>query len=105
MHINRYLFYAMSLPVKIIFWGGSLTALVAYKIQMTGEYEVYKIIFIFAAVPTLCIFNQCFKNVEALVPELGSLLNIPLIKKARENRFYFYQIKTWLNNIIDRINR
>lgn len=105
LHINRYLFYAMSLPVKILFWGGSLTALVAYRVQTVCEYEVYKIIFIFAAVPTLCIFNQCFKNVQALVPELGSLLNISIIKKARENGFYFYQIKTRLNNIIDRINR
>ncbi|UCD82807.1 MAG: hypothetical protein JSW26_15645 [Desulfobacterales bacterium] len=73
-HITRYLFNPQNTIIKLMFWGGPLTAAVSMYINDIHEFEHWAYTFPITIVPTLCVFTYCFKFTEDLLPEIGSVL-------------------------------
>ncbi len=87
LHINRCLFHSRGLIGKIFFWGLGLTGLVAYYLYMEYGFSSWEAIAVVAAVPTLCLFSNCYEYADRLLPELGDgvRLALPYVKKLKDN--------------------
>ena len=83
-YIARYLYYAQSIPVKLLFWGMPLTAVVSIYINTQIQLAHWSYTLPLTIIPTLCVFTYCFKFTETLLPEFGDI-----IKKIFQTHKYF----------------
>ncbi len=79
LHISRHLYLSGGFFSKLFFWGFPLTALVTLHICNSYGFEDYRIVGLFAAVPTFCLFMSCFKYSDQLLPEFGDLARSSLV--------------------------
>ena len=76
LHIIRYFYSARGFLGRIIFTGLPLTYIVAIYMHYEGDFSHMDTAFIVAFVPTLLVFNGCFRLADEPVPELFDVMNI-----------------------------
>jgi hypothetical protein len=86
-HVNRCLFYSRNVLERVLFWGPGLTAAGGYYLYYTEySFSSWEIIAIVVAVPTFCLFSNCYDYAAQLLPEIGDVLQLMLgyLKKLRQ---------------------
>lgn len=75
-YIGRLLYDSMGMAGKLTAWGVPLTAAVTCAVYQTAGLTGWEVIAVFAAIPTYCLFMNCFRYTAMLVPEAGRLLSL-----------------------------
>ncbi|MBT8357391.1 MAG: hypothetical protein KJO61_06445, partial [Deltaproteobacteria bacterium] len=83
LYIHRYLYSYRGMIGKLLFWVLPLSMLVAYYLQTVLVHDTWSIIFIYASVPTLCLFSCCFDLVELVIPELTDVFKFFIALKDK----------------------
>jgi len=73
-YISRYLYIPLGLFTRILFWGMPLTVIVSMHINDRLGFTHWSHTIPLAIVPTLCVFTNCFKFTNALLPEIGDVI-------------------------------
>ncbi len=73
-YLRRLLYDSMGLAGKLLVWGVLLTAGVTYTVYQDTGLGSWQILAVFAAFPTYCLFMNCFRYTNILVPEAGPLI-------------------------------
>lgn len=89
LHINRYLYLSRGFMGKLLLWGPGLTAVAAYHLYWEYGFSSWEGIAMVTAVPTYCLFMNCYDYTGRLLPELGDLIRIitPYVKKLKKSFF------------------
>ena len=83
LYIHQYLYRSMGMIKKLLFWAVPLSMLVAYYLQTVFIHDTWSMIFIYASVPTLCIFSYCFDLVELVIPDLTDIFKFLITLKDK----------------------
>jgi len=81
--IHQYLYRSRGMIGKLLFWVLPLSMLVAYYLQTVFVQDTWSMIFIYASVPTLCLFSCCFDLVELVIPELTDVIKFFIALKDK----------------------
>ncbi len=74
-HINRYFYMSLGLIEKLLYWGIPLTGITSFYIHIKYLQDFnWELTFLLAAFPTYCLFMNCFKYAEKLLPEMEDVL-------------------------------
>lgn len=89
LHITRYLYLPRGFFGKMTLWGLPLAVAVASYVKSIYGFEQWRIAYVVAFIPTLCVFTGCFGLTHALFPEMSDLMRKSvLIKERIFSRFY-----------------
>ncbi|MDY6792200.1 MAG: hypothetical protein SWH54_13140 [Thermodesulfobacteriota bacterium] len=83
LYIHQYLYKSRGMIGKLLFWALPLSMLVAYYLQTVFIHDPWSMIFIYASVPTFCIFSYCFDFVELIIPELRDVFKFLIALKDK----------------------
>ena len=83
LYIHQYLYRSMGMIKKLLFWAVPLSMLVAYYLHTVFIHDTWPMIFIYAFVPTLCIFSYCFDLVELVIPDLTDIFKFFIALKDK----------------------
>ncbi len=83
-HISRYFYMSLGIIGKLLYWGPALTAASAFYLHEQYAGFSWKMSVLFAVIPAYCLFMNCFKYAERLLPEAEDVVSlaVPFFRRA-----------------------
>jgi hypothetical protein len=103
LSISRFFYIPREFFGKLCFWGLSMAAAGAVYLRPIYNFAEWEMALFLSVVPTLVMFNGCFRFTGLLLPELYDII-VYLIKKGGVIKKYIPGLRQKAQDIIDRIN-